>query len=251
MFNPAHAIQELGNVVEGQMGARLLVVDDDDLLRSGLAFSLEQSGFRVWTAANAEDAIVVVNQNLPDLIILDILLPGMDGLSALQIFRDTYHIPVIFLTARHRELDQVLGLELGADDYITKPFNHDVLIAHIHAVLRRATANISPPASSSTLVCGDIEIDQRSRTVIISGKPVSLTPKEFDLLFVMALEPNQVFTIDTLLNRVWGAEYSGEPQIVYVHIRWLREKIEQDPQHPKHILNIRGIGYKLATHGST
>jgi DNA-binding response OmpR family regulator len=227
------------------MGSHILVVDDDDLLRRSLGFSLEQAGFKVNSAASAEDALAIVNQNRPDLILLDIMLPGMDGLTVLRQFRDIQHIPVIFLSARRRELDQILGLELGADDYLTKPFNTDVLIARIHAVLRRVAVPVQASVQHSAMKVGDLVIDPAARTVTVKDRPISLTPKEFDLLYALAVDPNRVLSVDALVSRVWGAEYAGESQIVYVHIRWLREKIEVDPQNPKHIITVRGVGYKL------
>jgi DNA-binding response OmpR family regulator len=227
------------------MGAHILVVDDDDLLRRSLVFSLEQAGFRMSSAATAEDAINMTAQSRPDLVLLDIMLPGMDGMAALRQFRENLGIPVIFLTARRRELDQVLGLELGADDYITKPFNTDVVVARIHSVLRRVSAPVTSQPQTAPLEVGDLTIDPSARTVCVGEKSISLTPCEFDLLYALALEPNRVLSVDTLVARVWGAEYAGESQIVYVHIRWLREKIEDDPQNPVHIVTVRGVGYKL------
>lgn len=231
------------------MGANVLIVDDDDLLRSSLAFSLEQAGFEAHTAAKAEDAIAIVNQKRPDIILLDIMLPGMDGLEALRYFRDKVGLPVIFLTARRREFDQVLGLELGADDYLTKPFDPEVLIAHIRAVLRRTKSVPQTETKSQVLQVGELRIDPAARTVIKAGQSLELTPKEFDLLHAMALETGRVLTIDDLLARVWGAEYNGEPQIVYVNVRWLRQKIEADAQHPEYLLTVRGVGYKLVNPG--
>ena len=227
------------------MGAKVLIVDDDDLLRSSLAFSLTQAGFESFTAANAEDAIAIIPQKHPDIILLDIMLPGMDGLEALRYFRDKMGLPVIFLTARRREFDQVLGLELGADDYLTKPFDPEVLIAHIKAVLRRAKPVSQPEQKTQAIQLGDLKIDPRSRNVFMGTRQIDLTPKEFDLLYAMALEAGRVLTIDDLLARVWGAEYNGEPQIVYVNMRWLRQKIEKDPQHPEYLVSVRGVGYKL------
>ncbi len=223
----------------------ILIVDDDELLRRSLAFSLEQVGFKTITAASAEDALDIVKQNRPDLIILDIMLPGMDGMEALKQFRENMGIPVIFLTARRREIDQVIGLELGADDFLSKPFNPDVLIARIHAVLRRTSFQPVNEGQPLPVKVGDLEIDPSARTVSLAGKAVLLTPKEFEILLTLASEPKRVFSIENLLARAWGAEYLGEPQIVYVHIRWLREKIEQDPQHPARIITVRGAGYKL------
>ncbi len=228
------------------MSNRILIVDDDDLLRRSLAFSLEQAGFQANTSDSAENALAMITHQRPDLVLLDIMLPGMDGISALRRFREEMGIPVIFLTARRRELDQILGLELGADDYIAKPFNPDLLVAHIHAVLRRtATPKPSISMESPVLDVGNLHIDPASRTVIRGGREINLTVKEFDLLYAMASEPNHVLSIDQLLGRVWGAEYTGEPQIVYVHIRWLRQKIENDPEEPDLIVTVRGKGYKL------
>lgn len=227
------------------MSADLLLVDDDALLRRSLAFNLERAGYRVNTAATAEDALAFAHRDPPDLVLLDIGLPGMDGLDALRHFQERLGVPVIFLTARRRELDEVLGLELGADDYITKPFDMDVLLARIKAVLRRARRAPASPPEPAPLVVGDLTIDPAAHTVTIAGRPVDLPPREFDLLHALALEAGRVVTVDDLLARVWGAEYEGESQVVYVHIRWLREKIEEDPHHPRRIITVRGLGYKL------
>jgi len=232
------------------MASKVMIVDDDDLLRSSLAFSLQQAGFDAFTCGSAEDAIQTISQKRPDIILLDIMLPGIDGLEALRFFRDKAGIPVIFLTARRREFDQVLGLELGADDYLTKPFEPEVLVAHIRAVLRRTRQAPSPlDQKDQAIQVGDLKIDARSRTVAVGTRQIELTPKEFDLLNTMALEPGRVFSIDDLITRVWGPEYVGEPQTVYVNIRWLRQKIEDDPQHPQYLLSVRGVGYKLVAPG--
>jgi DNA-binding response OmpR family regulator len=152
---------------------------------------------------------------------------------------------VIFLTARRRNLDEVVGLELGADDYITKPFDVDVLLAHIKAVLRRA-GEADKPATPGIVQVGDLTLDPAAHTVTLAGRAVDLSPREFDLLHTLAQQPNIVLSMDDLLGRVWGAEFVGQPQVVYVHIRWLREKIEVDPEHPRRILTVRGVGYKLS-----
>ncbi len=228
------------------LSAHLLLVDDDALLRRSLAFNLERAGYRVSTTANAEDALALAYRDLPDLVLLDIGLPGMDGLDALRYFQEQIGVPVILLTARRRELDQVLGLELGADDYITKPFDLDVLLARIKAVLRRSRHLL--PASQpepKPLVVGDLMIDPVAYTVVVRGQPVDLPRREFDLLHALALEAGQVVSVEDLLARVWGAEYEGEPAVVYVHVRWLREKLEEDPHHPRRIVTVRGVGYKL------
>jgi DNA-binding response OmpR family regulator len=223
----------------------ILLVDADALLRRSLAFNLTQADYRVSTAANAEDALALARQAAPDLVLLDIGLPGMDGLEALRHLREQMGVPVIFLTARRRELDQVLGLEMGADDYVVKPFQLDVLLARIKAVLRRAVRSGESAAEPGPLVAGDITIDLAAHTVSIGGRNMDLPPREFDLLYALALEAGHVVSADELLARVWGAEYSGEPQVVYVHIRWLREKLEDNPDKPSRIVTVRGVGYRL------
>ncbi|HUV26333.1 MAG TPA: response regulator transcription factor, partial [Anaerolineales bacterium] len=226
----------------------ILVVDDDNLLRRSLSLQLEQAGYQVSPAENAEDGLAIAQRDRPDLILLDIGLPGMDGLEAMRQFQKDMDVPIIFVTARRRELDTILGLELGADDYITKPFNPDVLLAHVKAVLRRSTRQIEPPPGEDTLIVDDMVIDPAAHTTTIAGQQIDLTAREFDLLHTLALEAGRILTIDDLIRRVWGAEYIGEPQAVYVHIRWLREKIEADPQNPTRIINVRGVGYKLIPH---
>jgi len=227
------------------MARHILVVDDDALMRRSLAFNLEQAGFRASPAANAEDALSLARQSPPDLVLLDIGLPGMDGLDAIKRFKEQFHAPVIFVTARRRNLDEVVGLELGADDYITKPFDVDVLIAHIKAVLRRQESASDAPQTASPLTVNDLTLDPSAHTVSIAGRAIELSPKEFNLLHALAMEPNHVRSVDELLTTVWGAEFIGQPQVVYVHIRWLREKLEADPNHPQRIMTVRGVGYKL------
>jgi DNA-binding response OmpR family regulator len=227
------------------MAKRILIVDDDDLLRRSLAFNLQQAGFETNSAASAEDALKMVAIADPDLVVLDIGLPGMDGLDALRQFKMHFEMPVIFLTARRRELDEVVGLELGADDYVTKPFDVDVLIARIKAVLRRGNRSAPSPSDQISLVVGDITIDPKAHSVSVGEESVNLSPREFDLFYTFATNPDIVMTVEDLLSRVWGAEYIGQPQVVYVHIRWLREKIEAEPARPQRILTVRGKGYKL------
>jgi DNA-binding response OmpR family regulator len=227
------------------MSKHILIVDDDALLRRSLAFNLEKSGYRTSNAASAEDSLGIAHRDPPDLVLLDIGLTGMDGLDALRHFKDQLGVPVIFVTARRRELDEVLGLELGADDYVTKPFDLDVLLARIKAVLRRSEPTSIPLLSVSPLQVGDLTLDPIAHTVDIQGKPVELSPREFDLLHTFALKPRSVISVNDLLAGVWGAEFIGQPQVVYVHIRWLREKIEENPNTPRRILTIRGVGYKL------
>ncbi len=214
-------------------------------MRRSLTFHLEQAGYQVHPAANAEDAIAFVGHSPPDLVLLDIALPGMDGLDALRELKAQHDLPVIFLTGRRRELDEVVGLELGADDYITKPFDIDVVLAHIKAVLRRTEKGSQSGKPSQRLVVGDLAIDPQAHTVSCAGRALELSPREFDLLLLLAAQPEKVFSTEDLLAQVWGAEFVGQPQVVYVHIRWLRQKLEADPDHPQRILTVRGVGYKL------
>lgn len=227
------------------MARHILVVDDDALLRRSLSLQLEQNGYRASTAASAEDALALSRRDRPDLILLDIGLPGMDGLDALRHFQQDMDVPIIFVSARRRELDTILGLELGADDYITKPFNPDVLLAHVKAVLRRSDRQTKGTEEQERIIAGDVVIDPAAHTVTVADETVELTAREFALLHTLCLEAGRVLSIDDLITRVWGAEFIGEPQVVYVHIRWLREKIEEDPNNPKRIINVRGVGYKL------
>ncbi len=227
------------------MSKHVMLVDDDVLLRRSLAFNLEQAGYRVSTAASAEDALALARRERPALVLLDIGLPGMDGLEALRHFQAQMDVPIIFLTARRRQLDQVLGLELGADDYVTKPFDLDVLLARVKAVLRRSERATAPVAESMPLVVGDLTVDPAAHTVSVRDRPVDLSPREFDLLHALSLEAGRVVSTEDLLARVWGAEYAGESQVVYVHVRWLRQKLEENPNHPRRIITVRGVGYKL------
>jgi DNA-binding response OmpR family regulator len=231
------------------MSKHILLVDDDELLRRSVAFNLEKNNFRVTTAAAAEDALELARRDRPDLILLDIGLPGMDGVAALRRFQQQANTPIIFVTARRSELEQIVGLELGADDYVTKPFKFEMLLARIKAVLRRFERGAPAAPEPALLQVGDLTIDPAAHTVTIAGQPVNLPPREFDILHALALAAGRVVSVDDLLNRVWGAEYAGEPQAVYVYMRWLREKIEADPAHPRRILTVRGVGYKLEQQG--
>lgn len=230
------------------MPKHILLVDDDELLVRSLAYTLEGAGYRTTMANSAWEGLSHIEQDPPDLILLDIGLPDMDGLSMLRRIQKDHQTPVIFLTARRRELDEVLGLELGAEDYITKPFSEDILLARIKTVLRRSEQHTESQTSPSRLiVAGDLTIDPAAHIVTCAGREVNLGPKAFDLLRVLAINCGQVMSVNELLEQVWGAAYVGEPQVVYVHIRWLREKLEEDPSQPKRILTVHGIGYKLAS----
>ena len=215
------------------------------LLRRSLAFSLEQAGYQVTVAADAEAGLALLDGLSPHLLLLDMGLPGMDGLDALRQIRRRGDVPVIFVTARRRELEQVLGLELGADDYVTKPFDVEVLLARIKAVLRRYRRHDESTHSSSALVAGDLIVDPATHLVHAGDRQLELGRREFDLLYALVEMPGHVLSTEDLLERVWGSEFLGESQVVYVHVRRLREKIEEDPSDPQRILTVRGVGYKL------
>lgn len=229
------------------MARRILLVDDDMLLRRSLAFTLEKAGYEAVTAASAEDALAQVSTKPPDLILLDIGLPGMDGLDALQQLRRRMGAatPVIFLTARRRELDEVLGLQLGADDYVTKPFSPRELVSRVRAVLRRTEAASTSSRGELIEVDDRFKMDFGRREVWVDGKLVKLRPTEYRLLFHLVQNAGWVVTYDQLLSKVWGYEYRDEPHYVRLYINYLRQKIEEDPSDPKYILTERGIGYRF------
>ena len=227
------------------MAIKILLVDDDELFRRTLSFHLEQAGYQVYTSANAEDALALARREQPNLILLDIGLPGMDGLSALRHFEEQSGVPVIFVTARRSELDEALGLELGADDYITKPFEKTVLLARIKTVLRRTQSPPPKTPRADLIIVGDLVLDPVAHTVRLKKRPVDLSPIEFKLLHTLAFDAGRVLSTDDLLARVWGAEFVGQPQVVYVHLRRLRKKLEENPSQPRRIITIRGVGYKL------
>ena len=228
----------------------ILLVDDDTLMRRSLNFGLQQAGYQAISAESAEDALAIARRDLPDLVLLDIGLPGMDGMEALRYFRDQMGVPVIFLTARRREIDQIVGLELGADDYLTKPINLELLLAHIKAVLRRTDHSEAPMPPASLMTIGDLSIDPDSHTVTLGDHTVDLRPREFALLYALAGQPRRAVPIDELLTAVWGPEFIGESQVVYVHVRWLRQKIEEDPDNPRRVITVPRIGYKFEPQGA-
>jgi len=230
------------------MYASILAVDDDPLICKGLKFNLEKSGYSVTTAMTSAAALDHIHRQKYQAVILDIGLPGEDGLSLCRHVKEIYDLPVILLTARRRELDEIIGLEVGADDYITKPFNVDVLLAHLKAVLRRSAARAVLPGGqlhTENISAGPFHIEVKSHRALKNGALLSLSPREFDLLFFFIEHPNQVFETDEIIDSVWGAEFTGEPQALYVHIRSLREKVEEEPSNPVYILTIRGVGYKF------
>lgn len=223
-----------------QQTAKILVVDDEDSIVQTLRFNLEQQGFAVATARDGPSALARAKSDQPDLIVLDLMLPGMDGVEVCRQIRKTSSVPVVMLTAKDREIDKVVGLEIGADDYITKPFSIHELMARIKAQLRRAAA----PAGVAAILRGaDIEMDVSRHRATKRGQQVELSPKEFRLLQVLLENKGHVVSRETLLDRVWGYDFDGNLQTVSVHMHWLREKIEDDPGNPQHLVTVRSRGY--------
>ena len=225
------------------MAGRVLVVDDEKMIVKGLKFSLMQDYSVVDCAYDGEEALEYAKNNEYDIILLDIMLPKLDGLSVCQQIREFSDVPIIMLTAKGDDMDKILGLEYGADDYITKPFNILEVKARIKAIMRRAGSNQEEKDKAKTIEAGDLKMDCESRRVFISGKEINLTAKEFDVLELLVFNPNKVYSRENLLNIVWGYEYPGDVRTVDVHIRRLREKIEANPSEPKYVHTKWGVGY--------
>lgn len=228
------------------MGQTVLVVDDEQNIVNIIAFNLKKEGYEVLTAGDGEEAVKIVEKHQPDLILLDIMMPKMDGYEACRKIREKYNIPIIMLTARAEELDKVLGLEMGADDYVTKPFGTRELIARVKANLRRSVVKNEPAVEKgNVLKFGKLEIDLDKFEARKDGKVLELTYREFELLKFLAQNLRQVFSRETLLEKVWGYEYYGDVRTVDVTVRRLREKIEDNPGKPEYIITKRGVGYSF------
>ena len=225
------------------MGKRVLVVDDEKLIVKGIRFSLLQDGLEVDCAYDGEEALRMAKENAYDLILLDVMLPKMDGFEACQQIREFSDVPIIMLTAKGDDMDKILGLEYGADDYITKPFNILEVKARIKAIMRRGRKQEEREPDGNVLEKQDMKIDRESRRVFIEGHEVNLTAIEFDLLELLATNPDKVYSREKLLNLVWGYDYPGDARTVDVHIRRLREKIEKLPSNPKYVYTKWGVGY--------
>jgi DNA-binding response OmpR family regulator len=224
----------------------ILVVDDEPLVCKGLKFNLEQVGYKVSTAGTAHAALELCERHLFDAAVLDIGLPDGNGLDLCKAIKAQRDVPVIFLTARRRELDEIVGLEIGADDYITKPFSADIVVAHLRALFRRvAKPNLAPLSTGNPIIAGRFSLDPVTHTAKKEKLELQLAPREFDLLHMFLSFPERAFSSEELIEGVWGVEFVGEPQVLYVQVRSLRMKIEEDPSHPKHILTLRGVGYKF------
>lgn len=233
--------------------ARVLVVEDEPALVETLDYSLRRQGYDVTTAGDGRKALEAARMQTPDLIVLDIMLPGLDGFEVCRILRQEMNVPILMLTARSEEVDKVVGLEMGADDYMTKPFSMRELVARVKALLRRVridreeavATNAAMDVPTERMVFGNLTIDLSRREVSCNGQVYHLKPKEFDLLVFLARNRGIVLSRDLILERVWGWEFDGGSRTVDVHVRWLREKIESDPSSPQRIVTVRGIGYRF------
>lgn len=229
------------------MSQHILVVDDEPNIREVVELYLQREGFAVEVTADGEEALAAIERKIPDLIVLDLMLPELDGLKVTRALREEalMDIPIIMLTAKSDEADRIRGLELGADDYVTKPFSPKELVARVKAVLRRAGAGPLVDPQAQPLTRGQITLNPATRQVWTGQRQPTLTAKEFDLLWFLMNHPGQVFSRDQLLDNVWGLDFFGDPSTVTVHVRRLREKIEQNPTTPRYILTVWGVGYKF------
>lgn len=227
----------------------ILIAEDEAALAETLQYRLVQEGYTVLTAGDGQQAVDLVRSRRPDLLILDLMLPQMDGLEVCRILRKEAPLPILILTAKGEEIDKVVGLEVGADDYVTKPFSMRELLARVKALLRRTEAPPAPgaedPAGREVLRSGTIRIDVASHVAWKHDRRLDLKPREFELLAFLMRNPNRAFTRDHLLDRVWGYENPVDARTVDVHVRWLREKIEDDPSHPQVLVTVRGVGYRF------
>ena len=225
------------------MAKKVLVVDDEKLIVKGIRFSLEQEGFDVSCAYDGEEALEMAKETEYDIILLDLMLPKLSGLEVCQQIREFSNVPIIMLTAKGEDMDKIIGLEYGADDYITKPFNILEVKARIKAILRRASKPDNQKQQPREVEIAGLRVDCESRRVYVNGKEINLTAKEFDVLELLVFNPNKVYSRENLLNIVWGYEYPGDVRTVDVHIRRLREKIEANPRDPRYVHTKWGVGY--------
>ncbi len=222
---------------------QVLVVDDEKLIVKGIKFSLEQDDMEVDAAYDGETALSMIKEKEYDIILLDIMLPGLTGLEICQQVREFSNVPIIMLTAKGDDMDKILGLEYGADDYITKPFNILEVKARIKAIMRRGSKSGAKAETTKTIERGDLMIDVDGRRIYIAGKEINLTAKEFDILLLLVTNPNKVYSRENLLEAVWGKDYIGDARTVDVHVRRLREKIEENSSDPKYVHTKWGVGY--------
>ncbi|MBL8063446.1 MAG: response regulator transcription factor [Anaerolineales bacterium] len=231
--------------MSGMKETHILVVEDEPSLAEVVSLYLKRAGYQVQIAPDGKQAMTILEKQIPDFVILDLMLPEMDGLSITRWLRDRSDVPIIMVTARREEIDRIAGLEMGADDYVVKPFSPQELVSRVRAVLRRTGREQAGAESERDLSLGEIHISPSTRTVTVRELPIELTAKEFDLLYLLASYPKQVFTREQLLERVWGGAEYIDPGTVTVHVRRLREKIENDPSSPMRLLTVWGVGYKF------
>ncbi len=225
---------------------KILIVEDDQNLLATLKYNLLKESYDVITAIDGSQAIETARSEKPELIVLDVMLPKLSGFEVCRILRKEMTVPILMLTAKTEEVDKIVGLEIGADDYMTKPFSIRELLARVRAMLRRADmSKLQAVSEQENLKISDLEIDVGRHQAFYSGSSLNLTPKEYELLAFLAKNKGFVFSREQLLEKVWGYDYAGDTRTVDVHIRWLRQKIEDDPAHPRNILTVRGVGYKL------
>ncbi len=227
------------------MPKTILVVDDEPTLRETVAEAMALEGYAVVTAATGSEALTRFRDQRPDLVLLDLMLPGVSGMDVCRVIRAESAVPILMLTARDSEVDKVVGLEVGADDYVTKPFSLRELTARVHALLRRSDQVAASAAAQGPVDLGRVQVDLAGRRLMREGGVVPLKPRAFELLAFFLGNPGQVFTRDQLLERVWGYDYGGETRTVDVHVHWLRRRIEDDPAHPELLQTVRGIGYVM------
>jgi DNA-binding response OmpR family regulator len=227
------------------MNETILVVEDEASIAEVVSLYLKRAGYNVQVAGDGKQAMALFEKQMPDFVILDLMLPEVDGLSLTRWLRDRSNVPIIMLTARREEIDRIAGLEMGADDYVVKPFSPQELVSRVRAVMRRIGRDQPEARQDQALDFENLTINPRSRVVTVNDLPVELTAKEFDMLYLLAQHPKQVFTREQLLERVWGGALYIDPGTVTVHVRRLREKIEADPSHPMHLLTVWGVGYKF------
>ncbi len=225
--------------------SKVLIVEDDRNLLEAIRYNFEKESYLTLVASDGAEGLETARREKPDLIVLDVMLPTIDGFEVCRILRKEMSVPIIMLTARADETDKIVGLDIGADDYMTKPFSIRELLARVRALLRRVNLNTSDELTTETIQIGEITVDLKKHRVAYGDKTLGLTAKEFELLAFLAQNRSYVFTREQLLEKVWGYEYAGDTRTVDVHIRWLRQKLENDPGHPVHILTVRGTGYKI------
>ncbi len=223
----------------------MLVVEDEENILAAIEYNLKRDGYRTLAATDGETGLRKAREERPDLLVLDVMLPGLDGFEVCRILRQVSDVPILFLTAKDQEMDRVVGLELGADDYVVKPFSMRELLARVKAMLRRPRSKLSGNPHSERITSGNLSINTASHTLVLDNEPVTMKPKAFAVLALLMAHRGRVFTRDQILEKLWELDFGGGTRTIDVHVRWIREKIENDPSNPKRIVTIRGVGYRF------